>query len=175
MATAKSLNMEIALVAAVAENGAIGAKGTLPWKISSDMKLFKSLTMGHVVLMGRRTFESIGKALPGRDNVVISTTWKGDEADNIRVFESIEAAIEALKKEGRKKIMVIGGGKIYQQTMPHAQTLYITRVKTEISDADTFFSEIDKSIWKMVTKNNLPKGDKDEYFIEFQIFKKITA
>jgi len=163
------------MVAAVAENGAIGKKGTLPWKISSDMKLFKNLTMGHVVLMGRQTFESIGKALPGRDNVVISTTWKGHEADNIQVFKSIEAAMEALEQQGRKKVMVIGGGKIYEQTMSHAHTLYITRVKASFPEADTFFPEIDKNVWSMAAKNTLPKGEKDEYFIEFQIFKKIAS
>lgn len=167
--------MEIALVAAVSENNAIGAKGGLPWKIASDMKLFKNLTLHHVVLMGRQTFESIGKALPNRENIVISRSWQGTEAENIRVFSSIDEALAQLKLENKTKVLVIGGGTIYEQTMPLANKLYITRVKTTVPDADTWFPPINLIQWKLCLKNSLEQGPKDEYPIEFQAFNRILA
>jgi len=124
--------MTITLIAAVAANGVIGGNGTLPWHFPEDLARFKALTIGRTVLMGRRTFESIGKALPGRRNLVVTrqADWT---APGVEVFHSTE---EALAVGG--DVMVIGGGELYRELMPVADVLELTRVKG-IYDGDAFF------------------------------------
>jgi dihydrofolate reductase len=130
--------MILALIAAHDPNLVIGAKGELPWHYKEDMLYFKKTTMGHPVLMGRGVFEEIGeKKLPGRRNVVLSTTKKYPEKD-VEVFASIDYALESLRDE--EKVFVIGGGEIYRQTLDLAGELYITEIKNEY-EGDTFFPE----------------------------------
>ena len=134
----------ITLIAAVSLNGAIGRGGVMPWHISADMRFFKRKTMGHTVIMGRRTWESIGsKPLPGRNNVILSRTMpKGLRNTLYKRFE------EALgKKSADGEIFIIGGGEIYRQAISMADRLCITRILKDVEDADTFFPEIDPSQW----------------------------
>lgn len=124
--------MILAIIAAISRNRGIGRNGTLPWQISEDLRRFKRLTMGHVVLMGRKTWVSLGKALPGRRNVVLSRS----RLEGVETFSSIEEALAALHSEQR--IFVIGGGEVYAHCLERADELYLTVVDREV-DADTFF------------------------------------
>lgn len=124
--------MRLALIAAIARNRGIGKDGTLPWHIPDDLKRFKRLTMGHAILMGRRTFGSIGRALPGRRSVVLTRT----PIEGIETYASLDAALEALADQDR--VFVIGGGELYAALLPHADELFLTLVDREV-EADTFF------------------------------------
>lgn len=130
---------EIALIAAVSKNGVIGKNGGLPWKISSDLKRFRQLTAGHPVIMGRKTYESIGKPLPERTNIVI-TRDSHYPAPGCIVVSSIEKAVEEAKKIESEIIFVIGGGEIYRTALPFADVLYLTLVHAEMN-GDAFFPD----------------------------------
>lgn len=155
-------NLPIALVVAVAENGMIGRDGDMPWHLSSDLKRFKRDTMGKPILMGRKTYESIGKALPGRLNIVISRSEF--EADDTVHASSIDAALfiaEGWAKEnGAKEICFIGGGQIYKEVIGLASKLYVTHVMAA-PDGDTKFPEINEAEWEPVTREEVPRGEKD--------------
>jgi len=152
----------IALVVAVAENGVIGMEGGMPWHLSSDLKRFKRDTMGKPIIMGRKTFESIGKALPGRLNIVISRS-DFEAADTVHAA-SIDAAIfiaEGWAKEnGADEICVIGGGQIYASAIEQASKLYVTHVMAQ-PDGDTKFPEINEAEWEPVSREEVPRGEKD--------------
>jgi len=124
--------VRLALIAAVARNRGIGKDGALPWHLPEDLKRFKRLTMGQTILMGRRTFASIGRALPGRRNVVLTRTPMA----GIETYRSIDDALRALSDTDR--VFVIGGGALYAALLPHADELYLTLVDREV-EADTFF------------------------------------
>lgn len=124
--------MKLAVVAAIARNRAIGKDGKLPWHLSDDLKRFKRLTSGHTVLMGRRTFESIGKPLPHRRNVVVSSR----AIPGIETYPTVAKALEALHAEER--VFVIGGGVVYAEVLARADELYLTLVRRDV-DGDTFF------------------------------------
>ncbi len=129
--------MKLILIAAIAKNRVIGNAGKLPWHISEDLKRFKKLTTGHTILMGRKTFESIGKPLPNRRNIILTS----QKISGIETYPTIEKALEELRNE--EKVFVIGGGEIYQQTLPLADELYLTFVEQEV-EGDTFFPEYEK-------------------------------
>lgn len=133
----------ISLVVAASTNNVIGVAGDLPWHLSDDLKRFKALTMGKPIVMGRKTFESIGRALPGRQNIVITTQAEFDAA-GCDVVSSPEAAVVAAANA--EEIMVIGGGEIYRLFLPLADRIYLTRVAVDL-DGDTFFPELDESDW----------------------------
>ena len=129
----------ISIIAAVSENGVIGKDGGLPWKISADLKRFKELTMGLPIIMGRKTFESIGRALPGRTNIVI-TRDLNYQATGCTVAGSLEQAIKKAEKTGSNEVFIIGGGEIYRAAIKIADTLYLTLVHATVS-GDTFFPD----------------------------------
>ena len=139
----------ITLIAAVAKNGVIGKANDLPWDIPEDRKRFRALTVGKVVLMGRKTYESIysrlGKPLPNRTNVVVTHNPRFQGAEGVLVFRSLEDALEKLRNE--TEICVIGGGEIYRQTMPLADRLEVTHVDQEVR-GDVTFPTIDPKVWK---------------------------
>jgi dihydrofolate reductase len=152
----------ISIIAAIAEkNRAIGKANKLLWHIPKDLKRFKGLTVGHVIIMGQKTFDSIGKSLPGRTSIVISRNPEF-HPENIIIAESIEESLAKAKKIEKEEIFVIGGGQIYQQFMPIADKLYLTIVEGEF-EADTFFpdySEFSKII-------NEEKGSDGKYNYKF--------
>jgi len=140
-------NPEVALIAIVARNGAIGRNGDQPFHISEDFRRFKSLTMGHPIVMGRRTFESLPKgALPGRRNIVVSRNENYSPSGAERAASLQEAV--ALCADARC-VMVIGGGQIYAQALPLASVLYLTEVDADVDDADTFFPQVGSG-WVLV-------------------------
>jgi dihydrofolate reductase len=124
--------VKLAIIAAVAQNRAIGVGGRLPWHISEDLKRFKRLTMGHAILMGRKTFESIGRPLPGRRNIVLSS----HPLTGVETYSTLNAALDALADQER--VFVIGGGQLYAQLLERADEIYLTLVHTEV-EADTYF------------------------------------
>ncbi len=155
------------IIVAIADNNAIGKNNQLLWHISEDLRYFKKVTMGATVIMGRKTYESIGKPLPGRRNIVISRTL--EQIPGIEVFASVEAVIEELKS-ANNEAFVIGGGELYKSMLPYTKKLYLTFVHTTIPDADTFFPEIDYSQWREVSRETFLRGEKFEHPFEFVVF-----
>ncbi len=152
--------MKISIIVAAAENGVIGKDNQLLWKLSSDLKRFKHITTGHYILLGRKTFESIGKPLPNRTSLIISRNFKCD-FENCFVFATINDAIVYSAQNNQDEIFVIGGGEIYKQIMPLTNTIHLTIVHTEI-DGDTYF-EYDDSNWKVLHTEFIPKDEKNEF------------
>ena len=154
----------LAMIVATARNGAIGRENTLPWRISGDLQFFKRVTMGKPVVMGRKTFESIGRPLPGRENIVITRNpdWN---AEGVHAVPSLEEALQladsVAERENVAEIMVIGGAQIYRQAMPVAARLYVTEVGAEVP-GDAFFPEIG-SEWQEVSRDCYPASERDEY------------
>jgi len=163
--------MEKCLIVAVADNGAIGKNNDLLWHIREDLKFFKRTTMGCPVIMGRRTFESIGRALPGRLNVVISS---GSPAvpEGVVVVRSLEEAYAAAEGSGAERCFVTGGGRVYAAAMDTVETMYITHVKVSIPDADTFFPAVDYSSWNVVERSELFTDEETGYGYEFVTYKR---
>ena len=163
---------EVAIVAAVAENGVIGRDGDMPWKLSSDLKRFKAITMGKPVVMGRKTFDSIGKPLPGRPNIVISRS----EAliDGAIVTPGLGAALEkaaSLVEGDNLEICVIGGGEIYRQAMERADRLEITHVEGRV-DGDTVFPTIDPDVWALESEERISAGERDSHDMRFAVYRR---
>jgi len=146
--------MEIVLVVAMSENRVIGRDGDLPWKISADLKHFKAVTMGHPIIMGRKTWDSIGRPLPGRENIVI-TRNPDFEADGVVRAPSAEEALNRCRDAGADKAMIIGGGQIYADVMDIADTIELTEVH-EVVDGDTVFPEISSEVWREVARELHP-------------------
>ena len=133
--------MSVSMIAAVGKNLELGKNNDLIWHFKEDMKFFKDTTMGHTVVMGRKTFESLPKALPGRKNIVISSNAEY-QAQGATVVASVE---EALQIADNEELFVIGGGKIYAEFLPYADKLYLTEINAECTDADTYFPQFNKS------------------------------
>lgn len=153
----------ISMIAAMAEGRVIGADNDMPWHLPADLKHFKAVTMGKPVVMGRRTYESIGRALPGRRNIVISRS--GFVASDVEVVSSIEGAKEMLANEA--EIMVIGGGNIYAQFLPEAQRLYLTHIDLSVS-GDTCFPDYEAvANWKVHSSEKHMPDETNPYAYEF--------
>jgi len=164
--------MKISIAVAAAENGVIGKDNQLLWKLSSDLKRFKNITSGHYILMGRKTFESIGKPLPNRTSLIISRNFEC-AFDNCFVFNTINDAIIFAAQQGQGEIFVVGGGEIYKQTLPLANTIHLTIVHTEI-DGDTHF-EYDDSNWKVLHSEFIEKDEKNEFDSTYIILEREPA
>ncbi|MGH6874169.1 MAG: dihydrofolate reductase [Aestuariivirgaceae bacterium] len=156
---------KIAIVVAVSKNGIIGRDGGLPWKLSSDMRFFKTITMGKPLIMGRKTWESLPKRpLPGRDNIVISRK-RGYTAPGAIVVSDPEAALSKAamfaSRAGSEEIAVIGGGEIFALMLPNADRIYLTEVDLD-TEGDTRFPALDPAHWREVGRERFPRGDKDD-------------
>ena len=144
--------LRLTLIAAVARNGVIGRNGKIPWRLPGDLPRFKRITMGHPVVMGRRTWESLGKPLPGRRNVVLSRA-PGLELDGAEVYESLAAALAACATAS--EVFVIGGTEAYREALPLAQRLLLTEIDADI-DGDAFFPPFDRSLWRETRREHHP-------------------
>jgi dihydrofolate reductase len=167
----------LVLVVAVADNEVIGREGALPWRLKSDLQHFRAVTMGHPLLMGRRTYESIGRPLPGRTSIVV-TRDPAFAAPGIVVAATLVAALEAARgdalRRGADAIMVIGGADIYAQTLPMAARLEITRVHANPA-GDTYFPAIDPAIWREVGRRAGEAGPEDEAAVTFLRFERCDS
>ncbi len=163
--------MKVSLVAAIAENNAIGKDNKLLWHLSNDLEFFKAYTLGKVIIMGRKTFESIGKrALPGRMNAVI--TRDGNiQVENVLVFKTLEAAFHHFKNS--EEVCIVGGAQMYKDTLPLADLLVLTRVATS-PEADVFFPDVDWNKWKLVSEEKHLADEKHAYDYTFQVFEKLN-
>lgn len=159
--------MIISLIAALDERGAIGLQGGLPWHLSSDLIRFKNLTMNHHLVMGRKTYQSIGRALPGRMMVVVSRN-QDFHAEGCRVEHSLDEALEYARQNGETEVFIIGGGDIFQQSLPFADRIYLTRVHA-VTEADTFFPDLNLDEWRVQSSSFVPAGPKDDYAHTFQL------
>ncbi len=151
--------MKISLIVAMASNRAIGLNNQIPWHLSADLKKFKKITMGAPILMGRKTYESIGRPLPGRSNIIISRNPEYRQADCL-VFNDIEQALESCRD--REEVFVIGGSDFYRSMLAVADTLYLTQIHREFP-GDTFFPELDASQWIEVEREDI-QDDPDVAF-----------
>ena len=164
--------MKIALIVAVSQNNVIGRDNQLPWHLPEDLQYFKSMTMGKPILMGRKTFESIGRPLPGRVNIVITRDpdWIAEGVEIVSTIDDAMAAgAVACKAADSDEIMIIGGAQIYRDCLPLADVLYLTKVEAEI-EGDAFFPDIDLDQWQEVSEKS-PKTI-DKYAYRFVILKR---
>lgn len=147
---------KISLIAAFDQNGAIGKGGDLPWKISEDLQHFKKVTMGKPIVMGRKTFQSIGRALPGRTNIIVTRDRNYIPAPDTQIAHDLNEAISlARQSPGGDEVMIIGGADIYTQTLPLAGRLYLTEIDMLIDGADAFFPAVDRSEWRCKERETL--------------------
>jgi dihydrofolate reductase len=159
--------MIISLIAAVAENGTIGREGDIPWHLPEDFKLFKRMTMGHHLIMGRKTYESIGEPLPGRTSIVL-TRQPGYKAEGCQVAASLPEALEIAHKAGDDEVFIIGGAGVYAQALPLADRFYLSRVHANIT-GDTVFPEFNEGSWKTTLEAEYPKKKSQRYDFTFKI------
>ena len=156
---------KISIIVAMSKNRVIGVKNSLPWHISEDLKRFKRLTTGYPIIMGRKTFESIGKPLPERRNIVISRN-QNLKLQDVEVVKSIEDALKICSSENL--IYIIGGEQIYNLAMPYANNIHLTEVNKEV-EGDAFFPEFDKKEWKEIARENSKDFNDTSYsFVEYR-------
>jgi dihydrofolate reductase len=158
----------ISIIVAAAENDVIGAGGELPWKLSDDLKRFKAVTMGKPIVMGRKTWESIGRPLPGRQNIVI-TRQPGYEATGCDVVATPEDAITMAGDAD--EIMVIGGSEVYDLFLPIADRVYLTRVHANI-EGDAFFAALDEGEWRLVSDEPHAADERNEFDVSFRLYER---
>lgn len=155
----------VSLIVAASENDIIGRDGALPWRQSSDLKTFRRLTMGKPIIMGRRTFQSIGKALDGRDNIVVTRDATFD-VEGVTVCDSVADALTLARvmarTRGEDEIMVIGGASLYDATLEIADRVYLTRIHATV-EGDRAFRLPDDAGWREIAREALPQGEKDEH------------
>jgi dihydrofolate reductase len=159
--------MIVSIIAAMDRKRGIGVGNKLPWRLSADMKKFRELTMGHHIIVGRKTFESIGRPLPGRRMIVV-TRDRNFKAEGCDIAHSVEDAIELARGRGESEVFICGGAEIYAQTIGVADRLYLTLVDAEIA-ADTFFPDFDESEWSERESFYLPADEKNQYPFTFRL------
>ena len=154
--------MKIVLIVAMSEDGTIGDNGKVPWRISDDLKRFKRLTMGHPIIMGRKTYQSIGKPLPGRTNIVLTRNPNFSARPEVLKFDSLDAALDHCQQRREEIVFVIGGGEVYRQTRPLADKLLVTEVRRQVT-GDTKFPDYDRSEWIEMAREDGPEYSFVEY------------
>ncbi len=161
--------MPIHLIVAADENNAIGFGNQMPWHLPVDLKYFKKITSGHPVIMGRKTFESIGRLLPNRRNIIISRSDLNIEG--AEVLKSIDEAIQLFNST--ETIFIIGGGQIYSQTLRVANRVYLTRVHTQATNADTYFPSLNPNDWREIESETVLSDEKNAFDVTFKVFERI--
>jgi dihydrofolate reductase len=162
--------MKINQVVAAAENNAIGKNNQLLWRLPNDTKFFKNTTWGMPVIMGRKTFESLGKPLAGRTNIII-TRQRDWQPDGAHVVHDIKEAMTVAAQTDAKEVYVIGGGEIYHQTLPMTERIYLTRVHAEF-EGDAFFPAIDEKDWDLLSRLDFSADDKHAYAYSFEVWQR---
>lgn len=165
--------MKVSMIVAADENNAIGVDNTLPWHLPDDLKFFKRTTLGKPVIMGRKTFESLGKPLPGRLNIVLSREQELNLPEGVLHVQDLTAAIAHAKGTGVEEAMILGGGVIFKQLMLDADRIYLTRVHTTIPKADTWFPAIDHTHWKLVQQERHDADDRHAFPFTFELYEPI--
>ena len=163
--------MIISLIAAMDEKRGIGIDGQLPWHLPADLKRFKSITMGHHMIMGRKTYESIGRPLPGRTTIIITRNPRY-QPEGCLVAHSLETALEFARLDNEEEVFIIGGGEIFDQAIRIADRIYLTRVHTSLS-ADVYFPEFSTEEWSISDSKYRPSDDNNQYPITFDILNRV--
>lgn len=158
--------MSLSIIAAMSANRVIGINNTIPWKLPEDLKYFKKLTLGKSIIMGRKTFESIGRALPSRENIVM-TQQQTYQVQGVKVAHSLKEAIELAENP---EIFIIGGAEIYKQSLPLVETVYLTLIEKNF-DGDAYFPKLDFKVWQLVQEEN-HYSESEKFAYKFQIYKK---
>jgi dihydrofolate reductase len=168
------MSVPVALIAAVGENGVIGADGGIPWRLPTDFAFFKRMTLGKPLILGRKTFESIGRPLPGRTNIVVSRQ-KGYQPDGVIVIDTLDAALDhaqAIAAADRADEVMIGGGaQIYREAMARADRLYVTHVALS-PEGDTRFPAIDEKVWETEAQPEVFRTDRDSANFQVRIYRR---
>ncbi len=168
--------MKISLIVAVSDNGVIGNKGRMPWKMRSDMKFFRQTTMHKPVIMGRKTWESLNAPLANRDNIVV-TRQEGYEAEGAIIASTVEKAVAMAEEfavmRSASELMIVGGSQIYKQTLPMADRVYFTEIHME-AVGDTFFPPLDQNMWQERSRNFCKAGKKDDADYSFVTYEKAS-
>jgi dihydrofolate reductase len=162
--------LTLSIIVAASENNVIGINNHLPWHLPVDMKYFKDTTMGKPIVMGRKSFEELGRVLPGRPNIMI-TRQPEYAAEGLYIVPSLEAGIEKAKTFGTEEIFITGGGEIFKIALPIVDRLYLTRVHAEVT-GDTYFPEFDPTGWKLVKNERHEKDEKHQYALTFQVWER---
>ena len=164
--------MRVSIIAAVSENGVIGRNGKLPWHLSEDLRRFKRLTMGHTIVMGRRTWESIGRPLPRRRMIVVSRTAGFQTGvDGVLSAASLDDALRMAEAAADEEAFVVGGAQLYREALPRADRLYLTRVCAEV-DGDTRFPAYDQTDWRQIAAESRDADSRNEYPYRFEVYER---
>lgn len=166
--------MGISIIAAVSDNGVIGKNGKIPWFVRGEQAIFKEVTMGHPIIMGRKTHESIGQSLPGRLNIVISRNKSYKVMDGSVLASSLDEALVLPQVSSANEVFIIGGAEIYKQALRFADKIYLTRVHTKIDGGDKFF-KFNPSGWQMISSKPYKRHEADNrpFDFEFQIWRQV--
>lgn len=159
--------MILSIIVAMSQNGVIGKDNQLPWHLSEDLKRFKAITMGHPILMGRKTYESIGRPLPGRTNLVLSK--QGFKSEGLQVMGTLGQVLDLYPNE--KEIFVIGGAQIYAQALPLADKIYLTRIEKEV-EGDTFFPQVNWNDYQLIEETPVAFSEKEKIPYRFLTYLK---
>ena len=160
----------LSIIVAMSENHVIGLNGDMPWRMSDDLRRFKTITMGHHILMGRKTYDSIGRPLPGRTSVVISRTATYDDP-NIRIVRSLDAGIEIAS--GDSEIFITGGAQIFALSLPIVNRIYLTQLHCDL-EGDTHFPDVDWSQWQLLEDEPHTADHRNQYDFSFQTYQRAT-
>lgn len=160
----------LSLIVALDRNGVIGKQGRLPWHLPADLKRFRKLTMGHTVIMGRRTFESLGSPLPGRRNIVLS---RSREFSGAEVARSLEEARRIAGPD--EEVFVIGGAEVFREALPQSDRMYVTRVETEVQGGDVRFPVFEPGEWRIVHEEAFGADDENPYPTRYLIYERISG
>lgn len=163
--------MIVSLIAAVADNGVIGRDGGLPWRLSADLKRFKQLTMGKCLVMGRRTYESVGRPLPGRTSIVVTRDPEWKAVPEVLVAHSLDEALGLAKGE---EVFLAGGESVYEEGLTRADRLYLTHVHAEV-EGDTRFPEVDLDHWRVVREERHEADDRNAFAQTFRVYERSAA
>jgi dihydrofolate reductase len=166
--------MKLSLIAALSTNNVIGRNNQVPWRQSTDLKRLKAMTMGHHFILGRKTYESVGRPLPGRINVVI-TRQKGFAPEGVTVVHSLDEAVNLAAQAGETEAFIAGGAEIYQQSLHRADRLHLTRIHAEV-EGDTYFPDFDDvSEWHLTDAEHFEAGEKDQYPFSFLTYERAAG
>ena len=166
----------LSIIVAVAQNGAIGRNNELLWHISEDLKYFKNTTTGHPVIMGRKTYESIGRPLPGRRNIVLTRgsmeipPIKNPQTTSMELVSSLDEIYNIAA--GDEEFFIMGGGMLYNATVEKADFLYITKIFAQVEDADTFFPAIDENVWEVAREGEVLHDEENDIDFQFVVYKR---
>jgi dihydrofolate reductase len=162
--------MSLSIIAAVSENKVIGREGDLPWRLPADLAHFRKLTMGHTIVMGRRTYESIGKQLPGRRMIVV-TRQPDYHIEGAEVVSDLDEALIVAQLAGDDEVFIVGGEDVFKQTFPMAGHVYLTRVHADV-EGDTYFPDFDEDEWEKVSCEDHDADGKNEHRYSFEVYRR---